>query len=268
MKQCSKCPAVLPATDEFFYRAESNRDGLRSWCKKCSNAIRKAAYAKNPEYFKTKARAWAEKNPERVRENARIGARRRYRANPEKGRQAVRSWQARNRGKSLKSKLAWHFKNRERSLANNRRWKSKNKQHIKEYKKLNHAVRLMRDLDYRLRILLRNRIKKAVRAKGTKRCASTEQLIGCTVEQLRVYLERLFSPGMTWDNYGPDGWHVDHIKPCARFDLTKPEQQRECFHYSNLQPLWKLDNLSKGDRLPHEWEAAKAAMPQPELAAV
>jgi hypothetical protein len=57
---------------------------------------------------------------------------------------------------------------------------------------------------------------------------------------------------MSWGNYGLHGWHVDHIIPCASFDLTDPEQQRQCFHYTNLQPLWAEDNLRKSDKLPHE----------------
>jgi hypothetical protein len=54
---------------------------------------------------------------------------------------------------------------------------------------------------------------------------------------------------MTWQNYGYYGWHIDHIKPCASFDLRKPSEQRKCFHYSNLQPLWAKDNLQKSDKI-------------------
>ena len=74
-------------------------------------------------------------------------------------------------------------------------------------------------------------------------------LVGCTPEFLRSYLESLFTEGMTWDNYGPKGWHVDHILPCASFDLTKEEEQKKCFHYTNLQPLWWFDNLRKSDKI-------------------
>jgi len=54
---------------------------------------------------------------------------------------------------------------------------------------------------------------------------------------------------MTWENHGFDGWHVDHIKPCTSFDLTDLEQQKQCFHYTNLQPLWKKENFEKRDKI-------------------
>lgn len=75
-------------------------------------------------------------------------------------------------------------------------------------------------------------------------------LIGCTVELLRVWLEAKWKPGMTWGNYG-ERWHVDHIVPVAEFDLRKETHQRQCFHYSNLQPLWKRENLSKNAAVPN-----------------
>jgi hypothetical protein len=73
------------------------------------------------------------------------------------------------------------------------------------------------------------------------------ELIGCDVPFLLKYLESKFSNGMTWNNYGK--WHVDHIKPCNSFDLQDIIQQKKCFHYTNLQPLWAYDNLSKGDKV-------------------
>jgi hypothetical protein len=81
---------------------------------------------------------------------------------------------------------------------------------------------------------------------------TTEKLLGCTFEYARSHLEAQFTKGMGWDNYGVNGWHIDHIIPCASFDLTDPDQQRQCFHYTNLQPLWAEDNLRKSDKLPHE----------------
>jgi hypothetical protein len=74
-------------------------------------------------------------------------------------------------------------------------------------------------------------------------------LLGCSVEELKKYLEIKFKEGMSWNNYGLRGWHIDHIIPCSKFDLIKEEEQKKCFHFSNLQPLWWNENLSKGNRL-------------------
>lgn len=106
------------------------------------------------------------------------------------------------------------------------------------------------DIDHQLRRMLRSRLRNAL--DGKKKATNTLKLLGCTVEYFREHLEKQFLPGMTWTNRGQwrinnePVWHVDHIKPCVAFDLTKPEQQQECFHYSNLQPLWGVDNLRKG----------------------
>lgn len=94
---------------------------------------------------------------------------------------------------------------------------------------------------------LRNRIKDAITRNS--KSATTKQLLGCSVEELKNYLQSKFQEGMNWENYGLFGWHIDHIMPCASFDLSKPEEQQKCFHYSNLQPLWAKDNLSKGDKI-------------------
>lgn len=71
------------------------------------------------------------------------------------------------------------------------------------------------------------------------------ELIGCELSTLKEHLESQFKPGMSWENYGD--WHVDHIRPCSSFDLTKNEEQQKCFHYSNLQPLWAHENLKKSN---------------------
>lgn len=83
----------------------------------------------------------------------------------------------------------------------------------------------------------------AVRGIANK-AASTKELLGCSREHLLAWLQFWMKPGMTWENYGE--WHIDHKKPCASFDLTKPDEQRKCFHYTNLEPLWAADNFSKG----------------------
>lgn len=101
------------------------------------------------------------------------------------------------------------------------------------------------DPNYNLGNRLRSRIWHALRD-GYKKSASTESLTGCTMAELRAHLEKQFLPGMSWER--SSDWHIDHITPCAAFDLSKPKEQRACFHYSNLQPLFSKANLSKGGK--------------------
>ena len=90
--------------------------------------------------------------------------------------------------------------------------------------------------------LLRQRVRDAL--KGKNKSANTIELTGCTVVELQDHLEGLFEYGMTWENHGK--WHIDHRKPCEKFDLVNENEQKKCFHYSNLQPLWSGDNQGKG----------------------
>lgn len=100
------------------------------------------------------------------------------------------------------------------------------------------------DIQFRLSMYLRNRLRTAL--KKNIRCGSAVRDLGCTLDELRVHLESLFKPGMTWDNHGK--WHIDHIVPLCSFDLTDREQLLKACHYTNLQPLWSEENLSKGGR--------------------
>ena len=83
--------------------------------------------------------------------------------------------------------------------------------------------------------------------KKSQKFDSTMKLTGISLDELKKHIESKFQDGMSWDNYGV--WHVDHIIPCAQFDLSDPEQQKICFHYTNLQPMWAKDNMRKGARL-------------------
>lgn len=99
-----------------------------------------------------------------------------------------------------------------------------------------------RVMKYRLHARMNMAIKKA----KSNKAYNTEHLLGCNIQSFLQYIARLFKPGMDWNNRRL--WHIDHILPCASFDLTNPSEQIKCFHYTNLQPLWAMDNLIKGDR--------------------
>lgn len=106
------------------------------------------------------------------------------------------------------------------------------------------------DIEFRVRVTLRSRVKMAVAAQGTGKSKKTMELVGCTVAEVRAHLESQFKDGMSWDNFGE--WHIDHIRPLVSFDLKDPEQQKIAFHKSNMQPLWASENWSKGGKL--DWE--------------
>jgi hypothetical protein len=109
-------------------------------------------------------------------------------------------------------------------------------------------LRLKRsNIQVQIRDNLRGRIHSLLR--GKKKDGHSIELLGCSIEFLKGYLEGQFVDNMSWSNYGLFGWHIDHIRPCVSFDLTDTEQQKQCFHYTNLQPLWAKDNLSKGSKI-------------------
>jgi len=91
----------------------------------------------------------------------------------------------------------------------------------------------------------RVRINTALNRKGLEKRKGKLDFLGCSLEEFKTYLESKFKPGMNWSNYKWDGWHVDHIKPIASFDLTNEEDFKKCFHYTNLQPLWAAENFKK-----------------------
>jgi aspartyl-tRNA synthetase len=149
---------------------------------------------------------------------------------------------------------------KEERKENTERWVMNNKEHFKEQKKIyykankekinrkkNEWDKNKRDTDVNYRVLknLRNRLWYAI--KENTKSATTKILLGCTSEELKIHLENKFTDGMNWDNYGK--WHIDHILPCCSFDMSSSDKQKECFHFSNLQPLWAIDNMIKGGRI-------------------
>jgi reverse gyrase len=130
------------------------------------------------------------------------------------------------------------------------------KKQQKEYYKNNKTKIMMREIEYcrkkyhnntnfKILVCLRHRLNLAL--KNSWKFGSTLELIGCSISFLKKHLESQFKENMTWQNYGK--WHIDHIIPCASFDLSKPEEQKKCFNYTNLQPLWAKDNIIKKDKI-------------------
>jgi len=129
------------------------------------------------------------------------------------------------------------FKNILKDIENNKdEYNFKNNKKIREIRRNNIKVRLIS--------VCRKRIYDAIKRRNVKKKAHTMDLIGCSIEELIKHLESKFKSGMSWENYGK--WHIDHIRPLSKFDLSDENQLKEACHYSNLQPLWAFENLSKG----------------------
>jgi hypothetical protein len=124
------------------------------------------------------------------------------------------------------------------------------KESFKERRREYNNEKYREDINYRLGKTIRNRMGKTLR--GEIKSSSSFDYTGCSIDFLRKWLENQFTEGMTWENMGE--WHVDHILPCASFNLEIEENKYICFNYRNLQPLWGADNLSKRDSIPNDYE--------------
>ena len=160
------------------------------------------------------------------------------------GKQKDREWALNNKDKRARQRRERYSNNRERELAINRKWRESNRERVRELARVWQQDARNNNINYKLRCNLSNRIYDAV--KNNRKSKRTMELLGCSIKYLKQHLFEQFQEGMSWDNYGE--WHIDHIRPCASFDLSDPKQQQECFHYTNLQPLWAFDNQSKGSK--------------------
>ena len=130
----------------------------------------------------------------------------------------------------------YYQKNKECRLDWQKKYRGENWDKIKAYRAKPHQ---------KARKAQSKRLTRLLKAKGIAKKNSILKYIGCTKGELVAHIENQFKSGMNWENYGYYGWHIDHIQPCASFDLTKEEEIHKCFHYSNLQPLWAEENLKK-----------------------
>lgn len=194
---------------------------------------------RNPEKVREQGRRWRKKNSSRLRARLKLW----QKNNPEKTRAYRRNWRQKNSEQVKAAEAQYKKTNRAKIAVTERAWREKNRERLRKQARERRKIR-RQDPAFRLERNLRKRVYRALRGHIIK-SDRTVALIGCSFAALRIHLARQFQSEMSWENYGPV-WHVDHIKPCAKFDLSDPAQQRECFHYTNLQPLRALDNLRKG----------------------
>lgn len=205
-KTCTKCGEEKYLED--FPKSKSYKSGYLAKCKSCVNSHNKAYRDSNPDWLKENRKTNYLKNRESI----------------------------------LEQKAKYQKSHRLEKSVYDKEYRELNKDKIRKYKadweKANKD-----NPTYKIKRNLRRRLNHSLN--GSLKAENTFALLGCTIEEFKLHLESQFLEGMSWSNYGRDGWHIDHIIPCFTFDLSVEEEQRKCFHYTNQRPLWAKDNLSR-----------------------
>jgi len=222
MKICSKCKTEKEL-DEFGKDKTSNT-GYDSKCKLC----KKEYYLKNKEHASKRQKIYYKNNKEeRVKYSKEF-----YKNNKN-------YFQKYNVEKKEQQQIYYQ----ERNINNKeyyQQYKEENKERIKKYSK----ERYKTDIKYKLTIILRSHLYRLVTKTNKNKSNSAKNLLGCNLDEFKQHLEKQFKPEMTWNNYGKV-WEIDHIIPCFSFNLEDKEQQKQCFHYTNMRPLFKTTEKAK-----------------------
>ncbi len=213
---CTTCKLNKPE-GEFF-------PSIKTRCKTCL----KIYYEKNKSKIAEKAKLKRVENPEEYKKKKR----------EEYNSLSIEKKKERNKKSHESFKL---YGDKEKKKLTSKEYEEKNKDKRRIQRAITRKNRYWTDLNYRLEILLRTRLYKAVKRHKVK---SAKLLVGCTSEELKNYIASKFKPEMNWINFG-EIWEIDHIIPIASFDMSIQEDQEKCFHYTNLQPLFKTTEIAK-----------------------
>jgi hypothetical protein len=144
-------------------------------------------------------------------------------------------WKKDNIERVEKTRIDYSTSGRKKEIGHN--YYLEHKEEAIKYSMAYNKKKYNEDPEYKIKECLRVRIYQSISQIKAEKSDTTMNLTGCTIKELKNYL---------WDNHGD--WHIDHIKPICAFDLSSEEEQKRCFHFTNLQPLWAEDNLSKGGK--------------------
>jgi len=171
-----------------------------------------------------------------------------YLKNKENKIEHTKRWVENNKDKARSYKRKYYYKNSEKMNETSTKWRNENKKkHVQNVMKSTRK-RYKNNLLFRLECIVRASVKRVTNAiKQDKELHSLEH-IGCSLDEFKLHIESLWTEGMSWDNYGRYGWHIDHKIPLSWFIKNSPDPWK-ANHYLNLQPLWAKDNLSKGDSI-------------------
>lgn len=215
-KICSKCKTIKIISE--YTKSQKTKDGYAYSCKECDHKTGKQWRINNPLKIKEKRKRWRIHNPEKYKQRNRRNSKRRTLKNPQYMHDYYQS-----------HKNLWKISSIKR--------KAKRNQYQIQRRKT--------DVNFQISCNLRSRMNRALR--NNQKSGHLLEILGCSIPELKTYLENQFLKGMTWKNYGQ--WHIDHKIPCSIFDMSNPIEQKQCFHYTNLQPLWAEENFKKSDKI-------------------
>jgi len=225
IKKCSICVEEKDIS-EFYQTKVKGKLKIKSSCKDC---LRKQ---ERDKYFKQNREKILNKKPFDKNKYSKDY----YQKNKKELLEKVKNYAQENKEVISNRSKKYYQKNKVSILQKIKSKRLKINEYVRNRRKTNLNIKLAHNL--------RTRIKSLIRSRGS--CLKLSELIGCTIEEFKLHLEKQFRDGMTWKNYGKI-WHIDHIKPCSLFNLIDEEQQKICFHYTNLQPLLAEENFKKSD---------------------
>lgn len=275
MKVCCRCKKEKDF--KYFVKNKHSKDGYSVRCKLCDSIYREKnkenSRIKNKQYrlnnkekcneyhknyakknsncIKNYQKEYVLKNKDKIREYQK-----KYRSrNIDTIKKESKEYYLKNKDKNKEYKKEYYLKNKERIREKSNEYNLNNKENIakksKVYREINADRIRKRKKDYlksnpeaKLVKILRCRIRMALKVRNCKKSDSTYNLLGCSKKFFQDYIVSKFTQGMTLENNSVDGWHLDHIIPCASFDLSDTKQQKICFHYTNYQPLWATTEIA------------------------
>ncbi len=256
-KLCTKCKNYIATL--MFTKMQKTFDGLHSSCKDCNKSYNKNYIPKKKEdkiinsiifRYCSKCNSYKEKSTFPTQERTckdciKIRNNNYRKNNADNIKLYMIQYREEHKDDLIAKRKKWEENNKAHLSQYGKQYRKNNKEKLSTYNKEKHHKYKL-NINYRLTKNLRRRVLDAI--KNNPKITTTLNLIGCDINYFKLYIQNMFTDGMNWDNYGD--WHLDHILPCSSFDLSKEEDQKKCFHYTNMQPLWAIDNLIKGNKLP------------------
>jgi hypothetical protein len=226
-KCCSKCNIVKPITN--FSKSKNRKDGHHPTCKQCVHEH----YTQNKDKILLKNKKYYSCNKESI-----LAQSKEYRNNnKDKKSESDKKYREENKEKISNTKKEYYLNNKDK----HKQWQENNK-HTRNERRQD---RRKTDPLWALAQTIRVRITESFRVNGYTKRSKTYEILGCSFEEFYIHIEKQFTDGMTWDNRGK--WHLDHKIPISL--ATTEEELIKLNHYTNIQPLWAIDNYKKGNKL-------------------